>query len=64
MVKINGIRVNADGKTLGEYLAETNCNLQRVAAEINGEVIPKSEYEHTILSDGDSVEIVQFVGGG
>ncbi len=64
MVKINGELKNADGKTLNEYLSENGYNILRVAAEKNGEVVPKSEYEHTVLSDGDVIEIVQFVGGG
>lgn len=37
---------------------------ERIAAELNGEIIPKASYGSTILSDGDSLEIVNFVGGG
>ncbi|MEF2734888.1 MAG: sulfur carrier protein ThiS [Blautia sp.] len=35
-----------------------------MAVERNGEIIPKSKYEETLLSDGDVLEIVSFVGGG
>lgn len=64
MVRINGENVNADGKTLTEYLKTTAYNLTRIAVERNGDIVPKSQYEATILCDGDMVEIVSFVGGG
>jgi sulfur carrier protein len=32
--------------------------------EVNEEIIPKATYNHTILKDGDIVEVVSFVGGG
>jgi sulfur carrier protein len=37
---------------------------RRVAVERNGEIVPRSRFADTALSDGDSVEIVRFVGGG
>lgn len=36
----------------------------RVAVELNGEVIPRNTYERAVVTDGDAVEIVTFVGGG
>ncbi len=36
----------------------------KIAVERNLEIVPKSQYEATILRDGDRIEIVQFVGGG
>ncbi len=35
-----------------------------LAVSVNGEVVPKSEYESTYIKEGDSIEIVQLVGGG
>ena len=64
MVKINGKEQNVAGKTLTEYLAATSCNPKRIAVECNGEIIPKAQYSVTVLQDGDSIEIVSFVGGG
>ena len=37
---------------------------QRVAVEINEEIVPKAKYDETILKDEDTVEVVRFVGGG
>ncbi|MBQ6944258.1 MAG: sulfur carrier protein ThiS [Ruminococcus sp.] len=64
MVKINGELVDAAGKTVAEYLSAASYDLKRVAVERNGEIVPKSEYAEAILWDGDSVEVVSFVGGG
>ena len=64
MVKVNGIQFNIAGKTLLEYLQTTEYNLRRIAVERNGEIVPKAEYDKVILNDGDSIEVVSFVGGG
>ena len=64
MVKINGEEFNIAGKTVAQYLATTNYDTKRIAVERNGEIVPKTQYEDTVLCDGDSVEVVSFVGGG
>ena len=64
MVKINGTEYDAAGKTIAEYLETTEYNPMRIAVERNGEIVPKATYAETVLQDGDSVEIVNFVGGG
>jgi sulfur carrier protein len=37
---------------------------KRLAVEVNGEIVPKSQHATTPLSDGDTLEIVVAVGGG
>lgn len=64
MVKINGEYKNAVGKSVSEYLTENGYDIKRVAVELNGDILPKAQYESTILNDEDSVEVVSFVGGG
>ena len=64
MVKINGELLDKDGKTVAEMLADMDISGQRVAAEINEEIVPKAQYCETVLRDGDKVEVVRFVGGG
>lgn len=64
MVKINGNEVDAAGRTLKAYLQEAGYNMERIAVECNEEIVPKARYEETILEDGDSLEVVSFVGGG
>lgn len=65
MIKVNGKEVNnADGLSLGELLIGEGYSLQRIAVELNGEIIPKTQYDQTNIKDGDSLEVVSFVGGG
>lgn len=64
MVKVNGEMIDAAGKNIAALLDEMNCMSGRVAVELNEEIVPKSTYDEIILKDGDSIEIVRFVGGG
>ena len=64
MVKVNGAELDIAGKTVAQYLTTTNYDPKRIAVERNGDIVFKSRYDATILQDGDSLEIVSFVGGG
>ena len=64
MVTVNGEKVEAVNKNLAEYLEERSFDIKKIAVEINGEIVPKAKYSETVLHDGDSVEVVSFVGGG
>lgn len=64
MVKINGVQLDAAGKTIAQYLESADYNRDRIAVERNGEIVPKAEYGSTLLEDGDVVEVVSFMGGG
>lgn len=47
-----------------QYLEENSISPQRIAVELNEEILSKANYADTVLKDGDVVEIVNFVGGG
>lgn len=64
MVTINGESVQASGQVLLDYLKMAGYDPARVAVERNWEIIPKTDYDKTVLQPGDSLEIVHFVGGG
>ena len=64
MVKVNGEPKDIAGKTIAEYLATTDYDMKRIAVERNGDIVPKAQYGETVLKDGDSIEVVSFVGGG
>ncbi len=64
MITINGVSVDAQGQTLEAYLSSTSYDPKRIAVERNGSIVPKSQYGQMILQEGDSIEIVSFVGGG
>lgn len=64
MVKVNGTELDMAGKTISEFLAATDYDPKRIAVERNGDIVFKSQYEDTVLEDGDTLEVVSFVGGG
>ena len=64
MVKVNGVELDIAGTTVEEYLAETEHDPKRIAVERNGDIVFRSQYGQTLLEDGDSLEVVSFVGGG
>lgn len=64
MVIVNGCERTVDGLTLGEFLTAEGYAFARIAVERNGEIVPRSQYNETLLRDGDHVEVVCFVGGG
>ena len=64
MLRINGEESNAAGMLVSDYLSKEGYNQKLVAVELNGEILPKAKYGETVLKDGDSVEVVSFVGGG
>ncbi len=64
MVKINGKELNIGVKTISEYVLEAQYDINRIAVEQNGHIVPKKMYNETIIKDGDVLEIVSFVGGG
>lgn len=65
MVRVNGEEVNnASGLSLEEFLIRERYVLERIVVELNGEIMPKAQYKQTNIKDGDSLEVISFVGGG
>ncbi|GAB4108671.1 MAG: hypothetical protein Kow001_06870 [Acidobacteriota bacterium] len=64
-IVINGQRREVpDGITVRELLSLLGLKLERVATEVNREIIRKDRWDEFRLQAGDSIEIVHFVGGG
>ena len=64
-ITLNGDLYPLDADTpLIALLERLNMRRGRVAVEINGEIVPRANYDATIVRAGDSVEIINFVGGG
>ena len=64
-VVINGQSrtVNA-GTTVEKLITDLGLGDRKVAVERNRTVVPRAEHATTVLADGDSLEVVTFVGGG
>ena len=63
-IQVNGEPRAIEPMSLFELLGILDIDPARVAVERNRDIVPKREYEITLLADGDTLEIVQFVGGG
>lgn len=64
-MKVNGEEIKLECEmTLEQFLKRQGYDPKRVAAELNGEILPKREFQSRELSDADTLEIVHFVGGG
>ena len=64
-VKINGEnREVDDGLTLTALLESLQIRPGRVVVERNRDIVPRESYNATLINDGDTLEIVHFVGGG
>jgi len=61
---MNGETVSIAALSVQDYLLSLGIDPRRVAVELNREILPKGAYPGTSLKDGDSIEIVHFVGGG
>lgn len=64
-IKVNGqTKEIANGTTLAELLNQMKLNLDCVAVERNLEVVERNTFATVKLNTDDTLEIVQFVGGG
>ena len=64
-IQLNGdsYEIN-NGTNLNELLNKLKIEKNKVAIEVNGEIVEKNKYPNLILNGDDKVEIVQFIGGG
>ena len=64
-LSINGEARNFDNvSTLADLIDALSLKGDRVAVELNRNIVSRTEWATTSLQDGDKLEIVHFVGGG
>lgn len=65
LARINGNYIEiSEGTTLLQYIDKQKYDLNYIAVECNGNIIPKLEYGKKVINTDDVIEIVNFVGGG
>jgi thiamine biosynthesis protein ThiS len=65
LLHINGEqREFPDGLTVAALVGQLGMKPDRVAVELNLEIVPRAQWETTTLESGDKLEVVHFVGGG
>lgn len=64
-IQLNGEKKEVPGEvTLDRLLELFSLPSQRVAIELNNEVVRRKDWEETVVRDADKIEVVHFVGGG
>ncbi len=64
-IQLNGISYEINnGTNLSELLNKFKIQKNKVAIEVNGEIVEKNKYPNLTLRKNDKVEIVHFIGGG
>ncbi len=61
---INGESRKFEVTTLSSLIEHLGMKQDRVAVELNREIVPREKWPDTQLAEGDRLEIVHFVGGG
>lgn len=64
-MKVNGTTIFlGEQQSLFDFLEANQYDIRLIAVERNGEIVPKATYKDVMLDDEDTLEIVNFVGGG
>ena len=64
-IHVNGeSRAWRSGATVAELLQDLDIRTERVAVELNLEILDRAVFDQRLLKDGDRVEIMSFIGGG
>ena len=63
-VSINGQEREVEARDIATLVIELDLDPRKVAVELNMAIVPRSLHGVTPLSEGDRLEVVQFVGGG
>lgn len=64
-IQVNGEQRGCQADTtVGDLLRELAIKTERVAVELNLEILDRKDFEHRSLQQGDRVEILSFIGGG
>lgn len=64
-IHVNGeAKVWRRGATVADLLQELDIKAERVAVELNLDILDRAVFAHRPLNDGDRVEIMSFIGGG
>jgi thiamine biosynthesis protein ThiS len=64
-VAVNGQQWEFSGEmNIHQLLLELGMLIDRVAVEVNYQILDKKEYQTTFLKNGDKIEVISFVGGG
>jgi thiamine biosynthesis protein ThiS len=58
------VREIGDAMTLLALIRELGLDPETVVAEVEGCIVPRPSYETVVLAEGNTLELIRFVGGG
>ncbi len=63
-IQINGQEKEFSVSTVAELVEQLGLKGDRLAIELNRDIVPRAKWADTALQEGDKLEMVHFVGGG
>jgi sulfur carrier protein len=64
-LKVNGEERSFEaGTTLGMLIQSLGLESKVMAAAVNMEIVKQDAWDQAVLNDGDTIELLDFVGGG
>jgi sulfur carrier protein len=64
-IQLNGENfVLEEDMNINDFLKKLTIDKNKVAIELNKNVVPKNSYSNTVITNKDVIEVVTFIGGG
>ncbi len=63
-VQLNGVPFETGAQTLMELIGEKGLDKGCLVVEYNHNVVGQADWEKTVIKEGDTIELLSFVGGG
>ena len=64
-IQLNGKKVKIQRNlSIKDLIKKYRLKENKIAIELNGEILPKDHYKNKKVKNNDKIEIVQFIGGG
>lgn len=63
-INLNGKNMESNCRTLMDLVQEQRLDITSLVAELNFKIIKQAEWNDTLIKEGDTIELLSFVGGG
>lgn len=63
-ITLNGQSKDISSATIADIVGQYCANRKNIITEVNGAIIPSASWASTSIKEGDTIELVAFVGGG
>ncbi len=63
-ITLNGEPISIHPCSLLELITDHNISIETIIVEINNQIVTKANYDKTMITDKDTIEIIRYIGGG